>query len=489
MYEEHYGLTGRPFQLTPDPRFWFDTATHRKAMAYLGYGLSQGEGFIVITGDIGAGKTTLVGHLTDTIDADRLNVITIVSTQIVADDLLRTVCAGLGVDADGMTKAAMLASIERGLHATARGGRRTLLIVDEAQALPVDSLEELRMLSNFQAGGHAMLQIFLLGQPEFRDKLAADGLEQLRQRVIAMHHLGPMEADELEAYLIHRLSICGWTGSPRFKTDALATLYAWSGGIPRRINNLVSRVLLFGAMEGIDTFTAAHVHAVADDLAVDGMRGATPVEPIAVTAKDPVAMEQETPVAPDVVDEPTPAPLPIQAEMPVVDAPLPIAVDEPVEPRVSETADQAIDAPTALPVDPEPVAMRPVEISTTPRLFEPVTLRGRRSILAPVDAAPDAAPEPAPHVAAVEAVPQPDAMVMEWPLRASEPADEPDEEPAAEAPPTAAPIADLDLARRLAAIDKRMEEQDEALRRVLTLMVDWMEAGRGDTGELRGKLG
>ncbi|KQN26895.1 hypothetical protein ASE86_07015 [Sphingomonas sp. Leaf33] len=548
MYEDHYGLTGRPFQLTPDPRFWFDTATHKKAMAYLGYGLSQGEGFIVITGDIGAGKTTLVGHLTDTIDADRLNVIKIVSTQIVADDLLRTVCAGLGVDADGMTKAAMLASIERGLHATARGGRRTLLIVDEAQALPVDSLEELRMLSNFQAGGHAMLQIFLLGQPEFRDKLAADGLDQLRQRVIAMHHLGPMEADELEGYLIHRLSICGWTGTPRFRTDALATIYAWSGGIPRRINNLVSRVLLYGAMEGIDTFSAAHVHAVTDDLAVDGMRGAVAPAPVRIETPEPEfeppvdavaelelepepepelkpepALVPEPALAPEpeisvktIEEEPTPAPRRIQVETTAGDdTPLPIAADDTFAPvdeaplaiaedtPVARTAPEPVEdtpMPPAATVRDEPIAMRPVEISSAPRLFDPVKLRGRRSILAPVDAAPDVpaepvvdtTPEPEP-AHDPEPTPMPDAIVMEWPIRSPEPelAANPASEPAAGSEPEAvpAPVADLDLARRLAAIDKRMEEQDEALRRMLTLMVDWMEAGRGDSGEVRGRAG
>ena len=204
MYEEHFGLTGRPFRLTPDPHFWFETATHRKAMAYLGYGLAQGEGFIVITGDIGAGKTTLMGHLTDHLDPAALNVIKLVSTAIEADDLLRIVATALGVDPDGLTKAQLLTVIERGLHAVARTGRRTLLVVDEAQALPVSTLEELRMLSNFQAGGHALLQIVLLGQPEFRDRLhGSDRLEQLRQRVIAIHHLDPMEADEVADYIAH----------------------------------------------------------------------------------------------------------------------------------------------------------------------------------------------------------------------------------------------------------------------------------------------
>lgn len=211
MYDEHYGLSGRPFQLTPDPKFWFDTATHRKAMAYLGYGLSQGEGFIVITGDIGAGKTTLVGHLMATIDRERLHAIKLVSTQIEADDLLRIVGAGLEIDCAGLSKAEMLRQIERGLHMVARSGRRTLLIVDEAQALHTSALEELRMLSNFQAGGHALLQIFLLGQPEFRERLnGSSRLEQLRQRVIATHHLDPMGAGEVPAYIHHRLKIVGW---------------------------------------------------------------------------------------------------------------------------------------------------------------------------------------------------------------------------------------------------------------------------------------
>ncbi|MDB5703144.1 MAG: hypothetical protein JWN66_260 [Sphingomonas bacterium] len=270
MYDDHYGLSGRPFQLTPDPRFWFDTATHRKAMAYLGYGLSQGEGFIVITGDVGAGKTTLVGHLMATVDRDRLHVIKIVSTQIEAEDLLRMVAGGLDLETAGMAKSQLLTAIERGLHAMARSGRRTLLIVDEAQALPISALEELRMLSNFQAGGHALLQIFLLGQPEFRERLhGSDRLEQLRQRVIAMHHLDPMGPEEVEPYMLHRLSVVGWQGRPRFTPDAFQALYRGSDGVPRRLNQLAGRVLLFGAIEQLDTIDARVVAAVIADIAGD----------------------------------------------------------------------------------------------------------------------------------------------------------------------------------------------------------------------------
>ncbi|MBX9729848.1 MAG: AAA family ATPase [Sphingomonas sp.] len=270
MYDDHYGLSGRPFQLTPDPRFWFESATHKKAMAYLGYGLSQGEGFIVVTGDIGAGKTTLVGHLMATLDRERLHAIKIVSTQIEADDLLRMVATGLDIDPIGLVKAQLLAQIERGLHAVARSGRRTLLIVDEAQALPVSALEELRMLSNFQAGGHALLQIFLLGQPEFRRQLhGAAGLEQLRQRVIAMHHLDPMGPQEIEPYMRHRLAVVGWQGRPHFTPEAVAALYHGSAGVPRRLNQLAGRVMLFGAIEQIDTIDARAVEAVIADIAGD----------------------------------------------------------------------------------------------------------------------------------------------------------------------------------------------------------------------------
>lgn len=319
MYDDHYGLSGRPFQLTPDPRFWFDTATHRKAMAYLGYGLSQGEGFVVITGDPGVGKTTLMGHLLGEIDEQRLNVIKIVSTQLRPEDLLQTVCAGLEIDATGASKAAMLAAIEHGLHAVARDGRRTLLIIDEAQALPAESLEELRMLSNFQAGGYPLLQIFLLGQPEFRLTLQEGSLEQLRQRVIAMHHLAPMDSNELEPYLLHRLSCVGWRGKPRFTNDALAAIHRWSGGIPRRVNQLAGRVLLFGAIEQLDTFGAPEVAAVIADLDNDARGGAEPkrteafVEPLELRDIAPMAMGIPTPAEPEaarplIAEEAPPAP-------------------------------------------------------------------------------------------------------------------------------------------------------------------------------------
>lgn len=270
MYTEFYGLTGRPFQLTPDPHFYFDTATHRKAMAYLTYGLSQGEGFIIITGDVGAGKTTLVGHLMETIDRSRLVAAKIVTTQLDADSMLKMVATALGVPVEGADKAGILNRIEQFLRSHHREGRRVLLIVDEAQNLPIAALEELRMLSNFQEGTQALLQIFLLGQPEFRDQLASSAeLEQLRQRVIATHHLEPMAREELPDYIAHRLTLCGWSGRPMFTQAAFDAMYDYSGGVPRRLNTLASRVLLFGALEQRDEIDETVVNEVIDDLRRD----------------------------------------------------------------------------------------------------------------------------------------------------------------------------------------------------------------------------
>ena len=277
MYSDHFGLTGQPFQLTPDARFWFGSRTHKKAMAYLGYGLAQGEGFIVITGEVGAGKSTLVGHLMETIDRSRLTALSIVSTQVEGDDMLRLVAQGLGIGVAGVEKARLLDLVEQRLEAEARSGKRTLLIVDEAQNLPVSALEELRMLSNFQIGGRALVQIFLLGQPEFRDKLAtSDGLEQLRQRVIANHHLEAMAADEVEAYIAHRLSLVGWQRRPSFAADASPAIHRHSGGIPRRVNQLANRLMLFAAVEGVASIDAHTVETVVADM--DAERPHVPVQ-------------------------------------------------------------------------------------------------------------------------------------------------------------------------------------------------------------------
>lgn len=277
MYDTFYGLNGRPFQLTPDPHFYFESLTHRKALSYLGYGLAQGEGFIVITGDVGAGKTTLVSHLMATIDKARLTAANIVTTKLDSEDIVRVAANHFDIDTDHMDKAQLLSAIEEFLHAEARAGRRCLLIVDESQNLPAGALEELRMLSNFQLGGQALLQIFLLGQPEFRDMLQnSNQLEQLRQRVIAHHHLDPMSADEIEPYITHRLSKSGWSGRPKITSSVFRMLYAETNGVPRKINALMSRILLMGSIEHAEMIDQNMVARVLADLNGEDVEIAAP---------------------------------------------------------------------------------------------------------------------------------------------------------------------------------------------------------------------
>ena len=287
MYTDYYNLTGRPFQLTPDPRFYVDTQTHRKAMAYLTYGLGQGEGFIIITGDVGAGKTTLVGRLLQTIDRSRLVVANIVTSLVDADNLLKMIATGLGINAENLDVATLLTRVENFLRVQHQQGRRVLLIVDEAQNLPIGSLEQLRMLSNFSVDAQPLSQTILLGQPEFREKLSSSSeLEQLRQRVIASHHLEPMRRDELPDYVENRLAMCGWANDPTFTEAAYDALFDYSGGVPRKLNNLCARVLLFGALEEKHEIDEAAVREVTDDLHKDNAPRdrATIIQPISAVS-------------------------------------------------------------------------------------------------------------------------------------------------------------------------------------------------------------
>jgi len=270
MYESFYNLQGRPFQLTPDPRFYFGSRTHKKAMAYLTYGLNQGEGFIIVTGDIGTGKTTLVRHLFDTLDRNEFIAAMIVSTQLSAEDLLRSVVAAFGLDAQAEDKGQLLSRLERYLREQYAMGRRALLVVDEAQNLSNAALEEMRMLSNFQEGDKALVQSFLVGQPEFRERIfVAPELEQLRQRVIATHHLEPMEKEELALYIEHRLKLVGWDNDPCFTADAVEAIFDHCQGVPRRLNTLCSRILLYGALEEIHDIDAEVIQAVVADMSSD----------------------------------------------------------------------------------------------------------------------------------------------------------------------------------------------------------------------------
>ncbi len=270
MFDDFYGLKGKPFQLTPDASFYFESGTHRKALSYLSYGLAQGEGFVVITGEVGAGKSTLVAHLMATIDPARLTAAQVVTSSLDGEEIIHVIAQAFGLMIEGHDKAAALGAIEGFLHEEARAGRRCLLVVDEVQNLSISALEELRMLSNFQLGAHPLLQTLLLGQPEFRDLIQlSPQLEQLRQRVIAAHHLDAMQPAEVQPYVEHRLSCVGWQGNPSFDQRVFAELYEASGGVPRRINQIFNRLMLLGAVEERTRIDASMLQQVLAELADD----------------------------------------------------------------------------------------------------------------------------------------------------------------------------------------------------------------------------
>jgi putative secretion ATPase (PEP-CTERM system associated) len=266
MYENFYGLSAKPFQLRPDPHFFYGSKGHKRAMAYLEYGLSQGEGFIVITGEVGAGKTTLVRNLFNRLPSDQIVAAHIVNTHLDPEDTLRMVVSSFGLPFEGASKTDLITRLEHFLRFVDQQGKRALLVIDEAQNLNPKTVEELRMLSNFQTDDKSLLQTFLLGQPEFRQTLHSPTMQQLRQRVIASYHLGPMDAAETRAYIEHRLATVGWNGDPAFDDAAHAAVYAYSGGIPRKVNTLMDRVLLMGFLEELHAFEADHINEVIRDI-------------------------------------------------------------------------------------------------------------------------------------------------------------------------------------------------------------------------------
>src|SRR5215469_10267730 len=266
MDENFYGLSASPFQLTPDARFFYESTVHRQAMAYLVYGLHNADGFIIITGEVGAGKTILVDNLLSTIEQNNFAIAKIVTTQLAGDDLLHLVAAGFGIAKEGLAKGALLQRITDFVLAQQRNSRRVLLIVDEAQNLSFEALEELRMLSNLIVGKTMALQSFLLGQPQFRVMLGSPLLEQLRQRVTAAYHLGPLSEGETRAYIEHRLRRADWKDDPQFTEDCFPVIYRHTGGVPRQINTLCSRLLLYGFLEQLHTLQPAMVEKTANNL-------------------------------------------------------------------------------------------------------------------------------------------------------------------------------------------------------------------------------
>ena len=263
MYQRFYGLRAQPFRLGPDPHFFFTSATHKSALAYLRYGLYQGEGFIVVTGAVGTGKTTLALTLLSGLSRREMVIGELVTTLLQPEDLLRAIALAFQLDAGG-TKADLLARLQVFFIGSTQLGKHVLLVVDEAHNLPLSSFEELRMLSNFHRGPQSLLQCILLGQPPLRDMLALANMEQIQQRVIAAHHLHPLCPQETRGYILHRLCQAGWRGDPTFTGEAIQYIHHYTQGIPRLINALCDRIMLCGYLEEkhqIDSSATTHAYS------------------------------------------------------------------------------------------------------------------------------------------------------------------------------------------------------------------------------------
>jgi general secretion pathway protein A len=266
MYERFYSFNAMPFQLAPDGRFYFGSREHSKAMSYLEYGLAQREGFVVVTGEIGAGKTTLVEHLLETIDRHQYVIARVVTTQLGGYDTLCMIGAAYNLYQEGMDKSALIARLTHFFAGLRAQSRYPLIIVDEAQSLTTEAIEEIRMLSNIVLGGGAPFQCILLGQPEFRIALSRPNLQQFRQRIIASSHLGALSLEDTRRYIEHRLARVGWVDDPSISGGAFEEIHRRSQGIPRRINLLCSRLLLLGFLENSHVINAENVINVSDEL-------------------------------------------------------------------------------------------------------------------------------------------------------------------------------------------------------------------------------
>ncbi|MDP5131855.1 MAG: XrtA-associated ATPase [Paraglaciecola sp.] len=265
MYESYYGFKERPFQLTPNTNCFYASRLHKKALAYLQYGLNQGEGFIVITGDVGTGKTTLANQLLSQLNQDEIVAKQIVTPKLGPDDLIRMIASSFNLTVSEQNKASYLDAISIYLKRLHSQHRRALLLVDEAQNLPLESIEELRMLSNFQIDGKPLLQSFLLGQNELNPIIQAPNMEQFRQRIIASTNLVALSEAETQEYIEFRLHMVG--DDNKIIHDACyPAIFRFSRGIPRRINLLMDRVLLLGYLEGLKQLGTEHVDSVIQEI-------------------------------------------------------------------------------------------------------------------------------------------------------------------------------------------------------------------------------
>lgn len=275
MYLKHFDLTERPFSITPDPRFLYMSARHREALAHLLYGLGEGGGFVQLTGEVGTGKTTICRCLLEQVP-ENVDIAMVLNPKVTAKELIATVCDELGVEYPASCDSikTLVDILNRYLLDAYARGRRTVLIIDEAQNLSADVLEQVRLLTNLETPTQKLLQIILIGQPELRRLLGRDDMRQLSQRVTARYHLEPISRDEADAYIRHRLQICG-ASKVIFEKRAVDLIHELSGGIPRLINVLCDRALLGAYVEGGSTVNSKIVRKAAREVLAEEAGTAT----------------------------------------------------------------------------------------------------------------------------------------------------------------------------------------------------------------------
>jgi general secretion pathway protein A len=276
MYLEHYALLRSPFEMTPDPAFLYLGDAHREGLATLVYGVNARKGFVLLTGEVGTGKTTLLHSLLAQLDRDTLAAF-IFNPRLEPLDFFRVLFDEYGIETPCHTKAEFLLALNRFLIGRLEKNLTTLLIVDEAQNLSAEMLEEIRLLSNLETPRSKLIQIMLVGQPELWEMLSRPELRQLRQRIVLRHHLRPFDRDDTEHYVEERLRLAGYTGKPLFKNAALELLHEVSGGVPRVINIVCDGALLLGFGRGLRVIGASEIGEVAHDLGLGtGGAGAPP---------------------------------------------------------------------------------------------------------------------------------------------------------------------------------------------------------------------
>lgn len=265
MYLSYYNLREAPFNITPNPRFLFFSPKHQEAFNHLLYGIRERKGFIELTGEVGAGKTTICRKLLEELGPNYKTAV-ILNPCLTMPQLLQAIALELNISVRGNSRITYMHALNQFVLDQVNHGNDVVLIIDEAQNLSDELLEQVRLLSNLETDHQKLMQIILMGQPELRDKLAKPQLRQLRQRITVRYHLGPLSLDETAAYIAHRLSIAGANGTPKFDDDAIRGVHEYSGGIPRLINAICDKTLLAGFVAQANILGKKHVKLAAAEL-------------------------------------------------------------------------------------------------------------------------------------------------------------------------------------------------------------------------------